>query len=154
MTSNVEYKVTKLTRDDYDEWAVLFRAYIDFYRSSLDDEQYKKTFDRIIVEKDGLQALVVRQVGDGAEKMVGIAHFFPELTPWSEKKIMMLNDLFVDPAIRGQGLGRKLIEAVADVARDTGCLRLQWLTKHDNVTARSLYDKLADTQFVQYRMAL
>ncbi|CAG9945706.1 unnamed protein product [Clonostachys rosea f. rosea IK726] len=154
MTSNVEYKVTKLTRDDYDEWAVLFRAYIDFYRSSIDDEQYKKTFDRIIVEKDGLQALVVRQVGDGTEKMVGIAHFFPELTPWSEKKIMMLNDLFVDPAIRGQGLGRKLIEAVADVARDTGCLRLQWLTKHDNVTARALYDKLADTQFVQYRMAL
>jgi hypothetical protein len=91
MTSNVEYKVTKLTRDDYDEWAVLFRAYIDFYRSSIDDEQYKKTFDRIIVEKDGLQALVVRQVGDGTEKMVGIAHFFPELTPWSEKKIMMLN---------------------------------------------------------------
>jgi hypothetical protein len=91
MTSNVEYKVTKLTRDDYDEWAVLFRAYIDFYRSSIDDEQYKKTFNRIIVEKDGLQALVVRQVGDGTEKMVGIAHFFPELTPWSEKKIMMLN---------------------------------------------------------------
>lgn len=63
-------------------------------------------------------------------------------------------DLFVDPSVRGQGQGRRLIQAVADIAKRTGCLRLQWLTKHDNVTARKLYDTLAESTFVQYRMSL
>lgn len=64
------------------------------------------------------------------------------------------SDLFVDPSVRGQGQGRKLIEAVAEIAKKMGCLRLQWLTKHDNTRARGLYDTMAQTSFVQYRMSL
>lgn len=60
----------------------------------------------------------------------------------------------MDPAIRGKGLGRKMIQAVADASKEMGCLRLQWLTKHDNITARRLYDTMADASFVQYRMGL
>lgn len=63
-------------------------------------------------------------------------------------------DLFVDPALRGKGQGRKMIQAVADIAKEMGCLRLQWLTKHDNLNARRLYDTMADSQFVQYRMGM
>lgn len=62
--------------------------------------------------------------------------------------------MFVDPSVRGEGLGRKLIQAVADVAREMGCMRVQWVTKHDNTGARKLYDTMGDTQFVQYRMPL
>lgn len=63
-------------------------------------------------------------------------------------------DLFVDPEVRGEGLGRKLTQAVADFAREKGFMRVQWVTKHDNTAARKLYDTLAESQFVQYRMAL
>ncbi|KAJ5387372.1 acyl-CoA N-acyltransferase [Penicillium cosmopolitanum] len=156
MASSEEYKITKLNSNDFDEWATLFRAYIDFYQTTIPDEQYRKTFDRILDTNSDLYALVMRQQqgesGDG--KMIAIAHFFPQQTPWSEKNIMLLNDLFVDPAVRGKGQGRKMIQAVADASKEMGCLRLQWLTKHDNVTARRLYDTMADTSFVQYRMGL
>jgi ribosomal protein S18 acetylase RimI-like enzyme len=64
------------------------------------------------------------------------------------------SDLFIDPSVRGAGLGRKLTQAVADVGKEMGCSRVQWVTKHDNTTARKLYDTLAETQFVQYRMDL
>jgi hypothetical protein len=47
-----------------------------------------------------------------------------------------------------------MIQAVADVSKEMGCFRLQWLTKQDNVTARRLYDTMADASFVQYRMSL
>jgi ribosomal protein S18 acetylase RimI-like enzyme len=65
-----------------------------------------------------------------------------------------LIDLFIDPEVRGEGLGRKLTQAVADVGKEKGFMRVQWVTKHDNTAARKLYDTLAESQFVQYRMAL
>ncbi|KAM0541335.1 hypothetical protein ACHAPJ_013283 [Fusarium lateritium] len=152
--SSATYNIEKPQRSDFDEWSKLFRAYIDFYKSTIEEGQYARTFDRILEEKDGLQALVVRQVRGEEKTLVGIAHFFPEQTPWSEKKILLLNDLFIDPSVRGTGLGRKLTLAVADVGKQQGCMRLQWLTKYDNTQARKLYDTLAESQFVQYRLNL
>ncbi|RSL83039.1 hypothetical protein CEP51_004768 [Fusarium floridanum] len=154
MASTAQYQINEPTNADFDEWSVMFRAYIDFYEASIEEEQYRRTFDRIINKENDLQALVLRRTVDGKESIVGIAHFFPEQTPWSEKQILMLNDLFVDPSVRGQGQGRKLIEAVAEIAKKMGCLRLQWLTKRDNARARGLYDTMAQTSFVQYRMSL
>ncbi|KAF5554091.1 histone acetyltransferase HPA2 [Fusarium phyllophilum] len=152
--SSATYLIEKPVRGDYEEWSKLFRAYIDFYKSKIDEAQYARTFDRIIEEKNGLQALVVRRVKGEEKKLVGIAHFFPEQTPWSEKEILLLNDLYVDPEVRGAGLGRKLTQTVADVAREKGFMRVQWVTKHDNTAARKLYDTLAESHFVQYRMTL
>lgn len=62
-------------------------------------------------------------------------------------------DLFIDPSARGKGYGRDMIEAVAEEAREQGCLRLQWSTKHEN-PARKLYDQMAKCEFVEYRMQL
>ncbi|KAJ5590052.1 acyl-CoA N-acyltransferase [Penicillium hetheringtonii] len=156
MTSSAEFAITKLNSNDFDEWAALFRGYIDFYETTIPEDQYRKTFDRILDPNSDLYALVMRQKQQESEngKMIAIAHFFPQQTPWSEKKIMLLNDLFVDPALRGKGQGRRMIQAVADASKEMGCFRLQWLTKHDNVTARRLYDTMGDASFVQYRMGL
>jgi ribosomal protein S18 acetylase RimI-like enzyme len=51
-----------------------------------------------------------------------------------------MNDLYVDAAARGQGVGRALIEASAEVARERGALHLEWSTAPDNATAQRLYD--------------
>ena len=57
--------------------------------------------------------------------------------------------------MRGQGVGRKLIEAVAGAARHRNCLRLYWTTKEDNATARLLYDRIARFNgFVRYDYTL
>ena len=59
--------------------------------------------------------------------------------------------LFVDPAARRGGVGRRLIEAVAAAARERGCRRLYWTTKEDNAAARSLYDRIARFNgFIRY----
>lgn len=95
MASSEEYKITKLHSDDFDEWAALFRAYIDFYETTIPKEQYRKTFDRILDSKSDLQALIMRQQQgeSGNGEMIAIAHFFPQQTPWSEKNIMLLNGM-------------------------------------------------------------
>ena len=61
-------------------------------------------------------------------ELVGLAHYrsFPE--PLLGKDVGFLDDLFVPPAHRGQGIGRKLIDAVAAIARQRGWPVLRWST--------------------------
>jgi GNAT superfamily N-acetyltransferase len=57
--------------------------------------------------------------------------------------------------MRGGGVGKALIEAVARIARDRDCLRLYWTTKEDNARARRLYDYIAKFNgFIRYDHAL
>jgi ribosomal protein S18 acetylase RimI-like enzyme len=51
-----------------------------------------------------------------------------------------MNDLFVSEDARGEGVGRALIEASADVARERGVPFVEWSTAPDNYTAQRLYD--------------
>jgi GNAT superfamily N-acetyltransferase len=53
--------------------------------------------------------------------------------------------------VRGRGIARALIEAVAEAARTRGAERLYWLTQTHNAAARALYDKVAKyNDFIRY----
>jgi len=61
----------------------------------------------------------------------------------------------VSLALRGSGIGRKLIEHVYAEASRQGCARVYWLTHETNATAIRLYDHVAERSgFVQYRKIL
>ncbi|UPX16811.1 D-amino-acid N-acetyltransferase [Ascochyta rabiei] len=149
---SLEPRITPIKHNDFDEWERLFKLYIDFYKSSLPEIQYRKTFDRILDHQKDLYCLVLRDTSD-PKKLYGLAHYFPMQTPWAEEQLMHLNGLYIDHELRGKGYGRKIIQAVAKEAQTQGCTRLQWTTQHGN-PARKLYDELATCEFVQYRMNL
>jgi GNAT superfamily N-acetyltransferase len=66
-----------------------------------------------------------------------------------------LEDLFVDPAARGGGVGRALIEDLIALARGQGWQRLYWNTDTSNETARRLYDSFVqDDGHIRYRLVL
>ena len=68
---------------------------------------------------------------------------------------LYLEDLFVDPAQRGNGLGRELIESVAEFAKENGSRKLYWQTHKDNQVAQRLYNSLATkSEFVIYEKSL
>lgn len=61
----------------------------------------------------------------------------------------------MDPLIRGKGIGRALIDAVAEIAINKGSSRLYWNTDATNTTARKLYDSYTvESGKVQYRIPL
>ena len=69
--------------------------------------------------------------------------------------VCYLQDLFIDPAVRGGGGGRKLIEAVADAATAAKATKMYWLTQTHNEPARLLYDRLArHSGFIRYEYPL
>jgi GNAT superfamily N-acetyltransferase len=87
---------------------------------------------------------------------VGIAHFLYHASTWAER-ICYLQDLFTEESVRGQGVARALIAAVAERARQAGAARYYWLTQENNEVARALYDKVARFNgFIRYdgRMAM
>ena len=141
--------VRKVELTDKEQWLTLFRAYIVFYESELTDEQYELTWQRIHSDFNmyGLLAEI-----DG--EIVGLAHYLFRPSTWAVNNFCYLEDLFVDPSVRGKGVGRALITALEDVATKAGAERLYWTTAPDNATARRLYDSVATTNRVQYRIPL
>lgn len=87
-------------------------------------------------------------------QLVGIAHFRYHGSAWADR-ICYLQDLFTAPEAPGQGVAKRLIEAVANHSRQSGALRCYWLTHEDNQVARVLYDRVAKYNgFIRYEFQL
>ncbi|MEZ4867280.1 MAG: GNAT family N-acetyltransferase [Caldilineaceae bacterium] len=140
--------VTPLAQADRARWDVLARGYKTFYATVLTDADYDATWERLL-RGSGVYGLGAHLEGH----LVGIAHYMFHTSAWSADACY-LQDLFVDAAVRGQGVGRALIEQVAQAAQAHGAPRLYWLTHQDNATARTLYDKVAHYRgFIRYDYA-
>ncbi len=145
--------VTRLGPADRPRWAELWQGYLAFYNTTLPDRVYDATWARISAADGagrGVHGLGLRLDGSRAP-LAGIAHYLFHEHGWSEQPACYLQDLFVDPAVRGHGHGRRLIEAVAAAAVTQGCARYYWMTQADNATARRLYDRVARWNgFIRY----
>ena len=133
------------------DWEPLWQAYLAFYESSQPSVETEVTWARLHDPAEPMFALGA--LADG--KLCGITHYLFHRSFWMSADYCYLQDLFVTSEARGHGLGRAMIEAVADKALEAGAQRLYWLTKEDNLAARALYDRVADRSgFIQYRRTL
>lgn len=142
--------IRRLEASDRIPWERQFRAYIDFYQAKVADDVIELTWYRLIVgPPDGFLGLVAV---DDTGHPIAIAHVLFHASTWSPTTYCYLEDLFVDPAARGAGIGRALIEEVYQAADEHGSTRTYWMTQETNRAARALYDTVATrTSFIQYR---
>lgn len=77
---------------------------------------------------------------DGA--VAGFALFFTSYSTWRGHHGIRLEDLYVTPSLRGQGIGRALLAQLARVAVDEGCPRLEWDVLEWNTPAIAVYEKI------------
>lgn len=137
-----------LTRSDRPDWTRLWTGYLDFYETRVAPEVYDATFARLLSDDaHEFRGLVAKRDG----RAVGLAHYLFHRHAWKIENVCYLQDLYVDPEIRGTGAGRALIEAVYAAADRAGAPSVYWMTQSFNDTARRLYDRVGTvTPFIKY----
>lgn len=142
-------EIRPLRSADEAVWRDLWTGYLDFYESSVGDEIYRSTFQRLLT--DGAYEPSAFLAWDGPQA-VGLVHYMFHRHCWRIENVCYLQDLFARPETRGAGVGRALIEAVYDQADQAGCPVVYWNTADDNEIARKLYDRVAKkTPFIKYQ---
>ena len=141
--------ISPLKDTEYEAWQPLAQAYLAFYRSTRPPEDYHLLWQRLMA-KEPLHSLGARLNG----QLVGLAHYLFHASAWGAD-VCYLQDLYVDPAHRRQGVARCLIEGVSHHARWVHAPRVYWLTQAGNTVARQLYDQVAThSGFIRYEMNL
>ena len=79
------------------------------------------------------------------EDAVGFAQLRFRRPVWSEELDCYLEELYVVPKRRGQGIGRALLDAVTATAREQGACHLELTTSTDDTEARALYESAGFT---------
>lgn len=84
------------------------------------------------------EALVAEQEG----AILGYALFYPTISSFRTRTRLWLEDLFVDPAERGGGIGRALLAALARLAVERGHAQIQWHVLDWNAPSIAFYERL------------
>ncbi len=148
VNNNDALEVRNIRAEDRAGWEPLWRGYLEFYGAVVADDVTDLTFRRLLDPAEDLFCIVVEQGGI----LVGIVQCVLHRSTWTAAPYCYLQDLFVSPDARDQGVGRSLIEAVYARADEVGAARVYWLTHETNATARVLYDAVAvRSGFIQYR---
>jgi GNAT superfamily N-acetyltransferase len=111
--------------------------------------EYEKLAHEVVATEEGLRTsffgprpaaeAVIAYAGD---EPVGFAIYFQTFSTFLGRPGIYLEDLFVTPAWRGHGFGRRLLAHVARVAVDRGYARMEWSVLNWNELALGVYRKI------------
>jgi GNAT superfamily N-acetyltransferase len=129
--------VRKIEARDEPRWRELFDGYTRFYQREPSEAITRHTWSRIMDAASPVNAIVA----EAESGVVGIANYLTHETTLALAPTCYLQDLFVDPAVRGGGVGGALIDWLIEEMKRQGWSRLYWGTRETNYRARGLYDK-------------
>ena len=143
--------VRPLAESDQERWAAMFRAYATFYETSVDASAMATVWAWIHDEEAAFWCAIAETASG---ESVGFTQFQAMRRSLSGGQVCHLSDLFVEPASRGHGIGRALIDHVRDFAARREMPSVRWLTQEYNHEARRLYDSYQPrTDFILYTIA-
>ena len=155
--STRNWKVRHVRADEFGPWTRLFRGYAEFYSWPTSDDHQRQIWGWIH-EQRLVEALVAVEVdADGAEigAPCGLAHLREWVRPLRGVVCGYLDDLFVDPAVRGSGVVDAMFAEMSRLGVARGWPVIRWTTADDNYRARAVYDQRATrTTWITYDMAL
>ena len=134
--------IRPLRREDQPGWRPLWDGYNAFYgrsgETALPESITQQTWERFFDPAEAMHALVAEHEG----QVVGLVHYLFHRSTTRMHDVCYLQDLFTLQSMRGKGVGRHLIEAVYEAARQKGSNRVYWHTFDTNLPGRALYDKM------------
>jgi ribosomal protein S18 acetylase RimI-like enzyme len=138
--------------DDEQDWLALWKDFSVNGPEPCAPGAAAAAWRRVTDPSDPMKCIVAADSEDG---VVGFVLYVTHAYSWSTRLICYLLDLYVRPESRQQGLGRALIDAIAEIGRKEGWLKIYWMTQADNAVAHALYDKVAErSPLVRYDLYL
>jgi GNAT superfamily N-acetyltransferase len=119
----------------------LYIAYRVFYGEP-PSEQAAEQFIRERLTDGGARYFLAWLADSGTVTPAGFMHLMPSTNTLAMRAIWLLEDLYVESAFRGRGVGTALLRYAEEFAHSTGAERLTLATAKDNATAQAIYQKL------------
>jgi len=135
---------------DVDDLAPLFDLYRQFYGQASDLAPARAFLSERLRRDESV--IFIASADDVA---LGFTQLYPSFSSVSVRRLWILNDLFVSPAARRGGVGRRLLERAREWAVETGAKGLTLTTALTNSAARSLYESCGwrlDDEFAHYQL--
>jgi ribosomal protein S18 acetylase RimI-like enzyme len=133
-----QVSIRRIEPRDEARWRVLWEGYCRFYERDVSEPITQHTWSRIMDTASPVHAIVADDANEG---VIGISNYIIHDNTWTLTPVCYLEDLFVDSAQRGAGVGGELIDWLVAEMQEQGWSRLYWNTRENNYRARGLYDK-------------
>ena len=153
MNQEQTFTIHQATLAEVEQIVPLFDAYRQFY-GKLSNPGGCREF---LLERFKYHQSVIFLARDADGIAVGFTQLYPSFSSGSLAQTFILNDLFVSPAVRRQGVASRLLQAAAEYGRMAGAIRLTLSTAVGNQDAQALYEGEGwhrDPDFYVYHLPL
>lgn len=134
----MEITIRDANETDYPQIVDLFKDFATFEKLP---EKMINSVERMMKEKDFFNCFVA-VTSDG--RIIGYATYFFCYYTWIGKSLYM-DDLYVTPEYRANGIGKKLIDRVIEFAKTSQCHKLRWQVSGWNKSAIEFYKNIGAT---------
>ncbi|HOO81893.1 MAG TPA: GNAT family N-acetyltransferase [Alphaproteobacteria bacterium] len=128
-------KIRAIENRDFPDWLPLWNGNNLGMR---DEAVTSETWSRLIDPNSKVCGLVAEK--DGA--LVGLVHYILHPTTGSLHDVCYMQDVFVSPDARREGIAKKLITYISQIGKREKWARIYWLAESNNAAAQSLYRAL------------
>lgn len=134
-----EISIRYVKDEDFVQWTKMYSDYASVWEEPITEERLKKIWKFLTQEKHHAFGLVACSEKD----LAGFCHYMTYPHTYSAKYTCYIQDIYVLPKYRMQGIATRLIENVAETGKNEGWNRIHWKTFKDNKIAQTVYDKIA-----------
>jgi ribosomal protein S18 acetylase RimI-like enzyme len=139
----VEPRVWPAQAEDIENVAALIAAFRSWWGKDEPTLEKIRETTAVLVDDPNTEFLLAAP-GDGA-RPAGVCQLRYRLSVWTGADDCWLEDLYVDDSARGTGLGRALVNAAFESARQRGCRRMELDVNEQNTAAIAFYESLGFT---------
>ena len=149
MTNGADFTLRCAERGDVDAIVALIRGLAEFEKLT---HLLEVTADKLALHLFGARPVVEAVVAERGGRVVAFALFFTNFSTFLAKPGLYLEDLFVEPAQRGRGIGQALLEHLARLAVARGYGRFEWSVLDWNEGAIRFYERMGATVMPDWRI--
>ena len=145
-------QVRRIEASDRSDWEALYYGYARFYKVEMNAAILDTVWGWIHDDDNPFFGLIACNA-DG--EALGLMHCRQMASPIRGALVGFLDDLFIHPEARGQGVVEALYEALNALGKEQGWPFIRWITAEDNYRGRAVYDRLSDkTHWVTYQKTI